>query len=1279
MIGKEILNYTIIERLGAGGMGTVYLAVNKYIKQKKVAIKVIHPEMANDYTKKMLMQEAEHLASLDHANIVKFLNYHIDDDGTIYLIMEYAEGVSLEKFINEVNGLVVEDRVCNIFEPILDGFGYAHKKGILHRDIKPSNIIITPEGTPKILDFGIAKIIGDESETDKVIVGTPSYMSPEQVRGEELDNRSDIYSLGVLLHQMMTGNAPYDTTTLSEHEINDKVVNEKLPPMRSFYKYVGEKTQKVVDKATAKSPDDRYRDCQDFKKDLHKAIYPPKIPRWIIGTVAAVVLVCCGCGIWFWDYTRTKVSYYKDYTEQWGVPVGIGKLSSSEYSHKYSAYRIESSRGKVRRLTHVNSYGKPVDDTESEHVERPVDAYYYYTPEGQVARVKVLDRNGRVQYVKVYNDNLKTVVFQYDDEHGTEKTLGTQTVGYVNAFSNGLNESKGKISRYHLTYDDKGYVTRIDYAGLFNALVHDNDNLYGRTYVRDDKGRVIEESYLNASGGPQATKWGLGIKTFKYDDDDNWVKSEYLTVDRLPSLDASDGTAVYEMAYDKYGNIIEATYRADDGSLMLPQRSQVAGVRLTYDDRGNITREEYIGIDGETTYNMEGVAVNVYTWDENGYKNGISYYDADGSKITDKDKIWRMAVENDDRGNQLSVSYFNENDEPMMYAEDYARIEFTYDSLGNTTSLFTYGLDGNLTRSSQVGGTAGFRVAHDQFGNPTKIVYYNEASEPAPTDDNITVIVREYDRRGNVTRISYFEDEDCTIPQADNGGVAVYEYVYDDNGNQIRDNNYNTEGKLTFNANHWAIAKREYDDAGNKISVRYYAPDETPVINTDKVAGTLWSYDDHGNVTEEINIGTDGKPVANRLIVRFEYDKNDNIISESVFNIDGTPAKGNLGFHRSEKDYDSNKRNTETRYLDTKGNPVGYNGTKVAVIRNEYDKRGNLVMTSYFGTDKKPVNNGDNYASQRSEYDNLGRITRQLYFDVNGNPTDPSVMVPEGRTGYDTYGNINYLASCDGKGNLIDNPQIGASIIRMTYDVKGNQTECSYYDIEDKPVVSKKWGYHKAKSEYDKRGNQTEMAFFNAEDAPMINTSLGFHRKVTAYDDLNRMVSETIYDAAGKECAFPGAGFSRAEYTYNDDTATASRVKLYSPSGALVSSMRWVNGNWVVDSGNSGQSAAAPSSGGDSSDWRAELRELQGQLPMNLGSDAGNLEFTSIDIKGANAVEFTFTAEESKYEMNKSLQKNYEDFIVTFANTIKSGFPASVRITVRLLDKPGREVIKKTV
>jgi serine/threonine-protein kinase len=215
------------------------------------------------------------LCSLDHPNIVKFLNFVENEDG-VFLIMDFIDGITLEEFINTKNGLIVEKRAYEMFDRILSAFAYAHKNGVVHRDIKPANIILTNDRdgnfVPKVLDFGIATIVSESTETEKGwVVGTPSYMSSEQVFGLNINARSDIYSLGVLLHQMLTGRAPYDKTTLSELEINNKVVKDPLPRMKEFYPYISDKMQKMVDRATAKEPEKRYQSCADFRKALKNA------------------------------------------------------------------------------------------------------------------------------------------------------------------------------------------------------------------------------------------------------------------------------------------------------------------------------------------------------------------------------------------------------------------------------------------------------------------------------------------------------------------------------------------------------------------------------------------------------------------------------------------------------------------------------------------------------------------------------------------------------------------------------------------------------------------------------------------------------------------------------------------------------------------------------------------------------------------------------------------------------------------------------------------------
>tara|TARA_Y100001968_G_C19439164_1_gene761541 strand:+ start:27 stop:1505 length:1479 start_codon:yes stop_codon:yes gene_type:complete len=264
----KIPNYNIIKEIGAGSMGTVYLAEHTLIK-RKVAIKSLKQDLIkNDQLRERFKKEATALAQLEHPNIVR-LNEYIEQQDGIFLIMEFVDGLALDQHINTVTGPVNEDNLVPLFSQLLDAFEYAHKNKIVHRDIKPSNIIITKDGKVKVLDFGIAKIMDETSSMTKTgtQMGTVFYMSPEQVRGEKVNHLSDIYSLGVTLFQMATGKAPYDPTS-NEYQVFQKIDKEPLPDASTIYPGVSNKINAIIQKATAKDGKERFQSCGEFKTTL---------------------------------------------------------------------------------------------------------------------------------------------------------------------------------------------------------------------------------------------------------------------------------------------------------------------------------------------------------------------------------------------------------------------------------------------------------------------------------------------------------------------------------------------------------------------------------------------------------------------------------------------------------------------------------------------------------------------------------------------------------------------------------------------------------------------------------------------------------------------------------------------------------------------------------------------------------------------------------------------------------------------------------------------------
>ncbi len=226
MIGTQIANYRIEEKLGEGGMGVVYKAVDVNL-DRTVALKFLSTELNRDPGLiERFQAEAKAQANLNHTNIATLYNF-INVDGNWLIAMEYVDGINLEETILR-NGVMQYQDAVPLFKQALLGIGFAHRFGIIHRDIKPANIMINKHGIVKVMDFGIAKVLSGRRLTRTgVAVGTVSYMSPEQIRNQGVDIRSDIYSLGVTLYQMLTAHVPFESE--SDFQVQYDHVNTPPP------------------------------------------------------------------------------------------------------------------------------------------------------------------------------------------------------------------------------------------------------------------------------------------------------------------------------------------------------------------------------------------------------------------------------------------------------------------------------------------------------------------------------------------------------------------------------------------------------------------------------------------------------------------------------------------------------------------------------------------------------------------------------------------------------------------------------------------------------------------------------------------------------------------------------------------------------------------------------------------------------------------------------------------------------------------------------------------
>lgn len=258
--------YKIGKLIAEGGMSSIYQAQHPTLVHRKVAVKFLKSHLiANDQIRQRFVNEAQTMSLLEHPKIVSVFEL-FEENGNIGIIMELLEGMDLKRYV-EINGAIPTNEILKIFRDVLEAFQHAHSKGIVHRDVKPSNIFRLNDGSIKILDFGIAKILDEEHEFTKTgaQMGTPIYMSPEQVKdSKNIDHRSDIYSLGVSLYYLHVGMAPYDTVTNSNYDIMNSIVNEPLPDLGR----IEEPLRAVISIATEKNPSKRFDSCSDFAHAL---------------------------------------------------------------------------------------------------------------------------------------------------------------------------------------------------------------------------------------------------------------------------------------------------------------------------------------------------------------------------------------------------------------------------------------------------------------------------------------------------------------------------------------------------------------------------------------------------------------------------------------------------------------------------------------------------------------------------------------------------------------------------------------------------------------------------------------------------------------------------------------------------------------------------------------------------------------------------------------------------------------------------------------------------
>ena len=1203
--------YYLICRLGEGASAQVWKAADTKANNLIVALKVFSAKSGMDtYGIQNFAKEFTAVHDLNHTNLLKPLSYDICN-GTPYLVLQYCENGSSKGMIGQAE----EEDVIKLLHDVAAGLEYLHDHDIVHQDIKPDNILLDDNCNFLVTDFGISVASSGDSSASSGSAGTTAYMAPERFDGTPAVKASDIWSLGATAFELATGDVPFGD--------NGGVVQaagEKIPSLPSNYQ---PEVKDMITACLAAQPWDR-----PFASDIRQKIdiywetgkWKRNDMRRIIWGIAAslVFIILCG-GLFYWDYNRTKISYYKDYTEVWSVPVGVGKVSSSNAKHMNRMYKFEKSQGKVRRISHVNSLGNIIVDNESERNERPVDQRIYYTSEGKVSRIKVFDRGGKVLYVKAFNENLKTMLFQYDDEHNTERTIATNTVGYGRMLEDNSSQ-KGRITRWWIDYDDKGYTASVRFAGLDNSNVGDMNNIYGRKMTHDKKGRITEIHYIGKDGKPQPTRWGLGIKKFYYDKDDNWIKAEYKTVDDKPSLDDSDGVGVFEMEYDKYGNCTIAYHKNSDGLLMLPKKNSIAGYCSEYNDKGFLTKQLYLGVDGNPSYANDGSAGYALAYDDNGYVVSQEFIDTEGNPCETSQGNSKNVIINDDKGNLVEIWKYGLDGNLCTDDEGIAGYEYKYDSIGQIIEEAYYGID-KLPCNNEIGESS-IHFRYNDKGLMVERSVFGKDKQPAFNNNHVCHMKIEYDPRGNMTRLAFYDQTGVKLVKS-NESVAGWNLTYDDFGNELERSFFDEKNDVCELFGMYAKCVNTYDNKGHQKSKRFYNKKGNLTLY-EGLSGEDYKCDDRGNVIEKKPIGTNGKQASGHYEERYEYDNLDNCTSISYFN-NGIRVNGPAGYHKNVISYNTRNQVEEVKFYNTTGNLTLSSDEKVAIMKNEYDDKGYRVKISYFGVDSKPCVGREGWAYATMENDAFGNITRQCFYGVDGKPTNSKRMSPVGIAKYDKHNNVVLLAAQDTEGNYIINPNTGWSIQKSEYNERSQILSMSYYNANEKPMINRE-KYHKVMYKYDEKGRQSEESYWG-RSGEKVNNNFGYHR--LAY--------------------------------YNNENDGSQLAKAYTATGFLIGTLKKTGKGWVLVSENL---TNHPEKDWESVvDYYASICPQQSDNKVILQAISRDKQSVTITIKYGN---------QTKSDVERNMLDNVDTIKRNVREMLK--LPSAIKIVLKLYDKDNQQV-----
>lgn len=784
--------YEIEGELGRGGMGVVYLA-RQIELNRRVALKMLTGHYGSDELQRFL-EEAETAAGLNHTNIAHI--YEVGEhDGAPFFSMEYVEGGSLADRLRKE--LPSPRDAAQLLIDIARALHFAHQNGVVHRDMKPGNVLLDPDGVPKVVDFGIAKRLKDDSKLTRsgVVIGTPTYMAPEQAKGNSrhVGPAADVYSLGAILYEMLAGRPPFLPED-SETAITVRVLTEDPVSPAWHRPEIPRDLETICMKCLERAPRDRYASAAALAEDLRRFLAdesilakPPntvvRSMKWVrrhpwkfVAGAAVLLLAIAGLArLAQWElYQRPHLEYAAHVVWVNGGLEPVAKITQDD-ALRCAAYLRLTRRGRlgpVIKVEVLNARGHPAElrrigspEMIPIYIEGLAGAQPYVerAPESTTVEFLFDERNTLEAITRDRNGQVNWRII-YDRQAASDSSAHTARARFVNVRGFDTTSRDG-ASHMEVERDAKGRDMKISFFNAAGKPAANGEGVYGYRLERDDAGRIIQLVNLGLDGQPAANRAGLTAFTLR------WGKDVLLEVrDATGQPAVWNGIAAIVTEYDSAGNPTRVSSLASDGKPVRTAATEGSVQEMKRNEHGELTQRTVFQADTDGSFKQ--VSQTNIRYDEFGHPADIQFVGAN---------TWRSALRHDANGNATEEKFLDAKGEPIAGDQGYAIKRLTYTSgpqgvrieeaYFDAAGKKTYSKGGYHRTISEFDATGALgRQTLDEH-DPARFKYYRRVSES------------ESDSQGRIRQLTIrYEDTQGQLATNAELPYTVTEDSYDENG-----------------------------------------------------------------------------------------------------------------------------------------------------------------------------------------------------------------------------------------------------------------------------------------------------------------------------------------------------------------------------------------------------------------------------------------------------------------------------------------------------------------